>query len=49
MIEFLAVFDMGACGRLFKPVELHMASIGLEAFFYVPSGDTIKLIQLLPC
>lgn len=49
MIKLLAVSDMGVCGRVFKPVELHMASIGLEAFLYVPSGDTIKPIQLLPC
>lgn len=34
---------------MFKPVELHMASTGLEAFFMSPYGDTIKLIQLLPC
>lgn len=49
MIKLLAVSDMGVCGRVFRPVELHVASTGLEAFLCVPSGDTIKLIQLLPC
>lgn len=49
MIKLLAVPDVGVWGSVFKPVELQTASTGLEALLYVPRGDTVKLIQSLPC
>lgn len=50
VIKFLAVSYMGVCeGKVFKAMELHTASIGLEALLCVPRGETAKPILLLPC